>query len=186
MRLFISIDLPESLSESIALIQEELRDIPSLSLTDPDQAHLTLKFLGSTDGERLDDISSALTTAVTTANQRPFKATFGGFGAFPNQEYIRVVWLGVTSGSGRITTLHDAVERETTAIGFDPDRHEFTPHVTLARMHSGRGKSQIHRFIDQPATPIGSMQVTHITLKESTTTDTGPTYSTVARFPLPP
>ncbi|MFB6157799.1 MAG: RNA 2',3'-cyclic phosphodiesterase, partial [Haloferacaceae archaeon] len=95
-----------------------------------------------------------------------------------------VVWAGIEAGSERLTRLHEAVERETVALGFDPEDHEFTPHVTVARMDDARGKDLVRRTVREADPTVGSFRVEAVRLTESTLTDDGPRYDTVARVPL--
>jgi 2'-5' RNA ligase len=186
MRLFVSVDLPDALADAVADLQREFGDAPGLRFTDPDQAHLTLKFLGETDDSRVSDIEDALETAVEAAGVDPFDATVGGLGVFPSPEYISVVWVGIRAGAGdaELTRLHEAVERETTALGFDPAEHEFTPHVTLARMDDARSKERVQRIVREQDPTVGTMRVTQLRLKASELGGDGPTYSTVRRIGL--
>ena len=183
MRLFVSVDL-DGLADAVADAQAHLPETKSLRPVDPAGAHVTLKFLGDVDPDRLDALEAALATAVADAGVAPFEMTVGGFGVFPSLDYISVVWAGVRAGGLELTRLHDAVERETTAIGFDPADHDFTPHVTLARMDDARGKEAVQRVVREADPTVGSLDVTEIRLTESRLTDDGPTYETVARFPL--
>jgi len=183
MRLFVSVDL-DGLAEGVADAQARLPDTGSLRLVDPDDAHVTLKFLGEVDPARLDAVEAALTTAVTDASVDPFEMLVGGFGVFPSLDYISVVWAGVREGGPELARLHGAVERESTAIGFDPADHEFTPHVTLARMDDARGKSAVQRVVREVDPTVGRMGVSEVRLTESTLTDDGPEYRTLSRFPL--
>jgi 2'-5' RNA ligase len=186
MRLFVSVDLPDALADPVADLQGEFDDAPGLRLTDPEQAHLTLKFLGDVEESRVPDIEEALETAVDSAGVDPFDATVGGLGVFPSLEYISVVWVGVRDGAGsaELTHLHEAVERETTSLGFDPEEHEFTPHVTLARMDDARGKEHVQRVVREQDPTVGTMRVSQIRLKRSELGGDGPTYSTVSRIGL--
>ncbi|WP_101295106.1 RNA 2',3'-cyclic phosphodiesterase [Halegenticoccus soli] len=184
MRLFVSIDLPDSLSAAIADVQDRLRDAEGLRFVDPDQAHVTLKFLGETPEDRVSAVEDAIETAVDDAGVDPFEATLAGLGVFPSLDYISVVWAGVGDGAPEMTRLHEAVERETTALGFEPEDHEFTPHVTLARMNDARGKDLVRRTVEGHDASLGSFRVDQIRLKESTLTPDGPEYSTVSRFGL--
>jgi len=183
MRLFVSADL-DGLAEGVADVQGHLPDVGSLRPVDPADAHVTLKFLGEVDPNRLDDLEAALAAAVADAGVGRFAMTVGGLGVFPSLDYISVVWAGVREGGPELTRLHDAVERETTAIGFDPADHDFTPHVTLARMDDARGKEAVQRVVREADPTVGRLDVTEIRLTESRLTDDGPTYETVARFPL--
>jgi len=95
-----------------------------------------------------------------------------------------VVWLGVREGGERMTRLHEAIEDRTVAVGFDPEDHEFTPHVTLARMDHAGGKATVQRVLDERDPDGGSLDVKEVRLTESTLTPDGPEYETVERFPL--
>ncbi|WP_338740027.1 RNA 2',3'-cyclic phosphodiesterase [Haloplanus salilacus] len=183
MRLFVSVDL-DGLADPIADAQARLPDADGLRLVDPTDAHVTLEFLGEVDPDRCDAVERALATAVDDAGVDPFRLTVGGYGVFPSMTYISVVWAGVEAGGPELTRLHEAVERETTALGFDPADHEFTPHVTLARMDDARGKRAVQRLVREADPTVGSVDVTEIRLTESTLTPDGPEYDTVARVPL--
>ncbi|SEO58216.1 2'-5' RNA ligase [Halogranum amylolyticum] len=184
MRLFVSIDLPDALADAVADVQKPLRDAKGLTLVDPQQTHVTLKFLGDVDEDRLADVEEAIETAVDAAAVGPFEATVAGLGVFPSLDYISVVWAGVEDGADEMTRLHEAVERETTAIGFDAEDHEFTPHVTLGRMKDARGKETVQRAVGGDPPNLGSFRVEQVRLTESTLTPDGPTYETVTRFSL--
>lgn len=185
MRLFVSVDL-EGLAEAVESVQAPLREASGLRLTDPEQAHVTLKFLGETDPDRLPALREALAEAVAAADVEPFEARFGGLGVFPDLDYIRVVWLGVRSGHGdaELTRLHEAIEARTVELGFEPEDHAFTPHVTLARMDHAGGKERVQQVVRERDPDVGSMTVAAVRLTESTRTAEGPVYETVERFPL--
>jgi len=184
MRAFVAVDLPKRLADSLAAVQDRLRPAAGLNFTDPENAHVTLKFLGDVDPDRLDRVEDAVGTAVAEADVDPFEATVGGLGVFPDLDYVRVVWAGFRAGGTELTRLHESIEREATAIGFDPESHEFTSHVTLARMNDARGKDRVTRVVREDDPEVGEFPVEEVRLKESRLGDGGPRYSTVARFPL--
>jgi 2'-5' RNA ligase len=80
--------------------------------------------------------------------------------------------------------LHEAIEARTTAMGFDPEDHEFTPHVTLARMDHAGGKELVRKLVREREPTVGEARVDEVRLTESTLTDAGPVYSTVESFPI--
>ena len=184
MRLFVSVDLPADLAEPIRSIQSELREASGLRMIDPDQAHVTLKFLGSVEGDRLATLDDALSDAVDRASVGPFHATLEGIGVFPSLEYINVVWVGIGDGAEEMRRLHESIEEETTAIGFDPEEHTFTPHVTIARMDHAGGKGLVQAYVEGADPDLGTFPVGAVCLTESTLTESGPSYSTVERYPL--
>jgi len=184
MRLFVSVDLPDDLATPVADLQAAFDDAGGLDFTDPEQAHVTMKFLGDVDEDRLPALERELETAVENAGVGPFTVRYGGLGVFPSLEYISVLWLGVEDGGEELTRLHEALEARTTAMGFDPEDHEFTPHVTLARMNHAGGKELVQQLVREREPTIGEARVEEIRLTESTLTDEGPVYSTVESFPL--
>ncbi|MFB6302676.1 MAG: RNA 2',3'-cyclic phosphodiesterase [Haloferacaceae archaeon] len=184
MRLFVSVDLPDALADPLADVQDRFRDAAGLRFTDPDQAHVTLKFLGETPVDRVTTVERAVADAVDAAEVSSFDAAVGGLGVFPSLDYISVVWTGFEEGGEEMTRLHEAIERETVAAGFDPEEHDFTPHVTLARMDDARSKDLVQRVVRGEDPTVGAFRVTDVRLTESTLTDAGPRYETVAEFPL--
>ena len=182
MRLFVSVDLPPNLTEPLSELQAEFGDAAGVRLTDPAQAHVTLKFLGETDPERVDEIEQAIQRAVDKSAVEAFECTIEGLGVFPSLDYISVVWAGVREdgGADALTLLADALETELAALGFEAETHEFTPHVTLGRMDDARGKSVVQEAVHECDSTVGAFRVESVRLTESTLTETGPRYETVA------
>ncbi|MFB6136908.1 MAG: RNA 2',3'-cyclic phosphodiesterase [Halobacteriaceae archaeon] len=184
MRLFVSVDLSPALHEAVAELQGEFADASGLNLTDPSQPHVTVKFLGDVDPGRESEVTETLATAVEGADVEPFEAEFGGLGVFPDLSYISVVWLGVRNGATELTRLHEAVESAFVERGFDPEDHEFTPHVTLARMEHAGGKELVQELVRETDPTVGQMRVEEVRLTESELGPSGPEYTTLARVPL--
>jgi len=151
-----------------------------------EQAHVTLKFLGDTDPKRVDDLVAELEAAVEQSSVDPFEAHFGGLGVFPSRSYISVVWVGVREGRGdrELTALHEAIEARTTAVGFDAEDHEFTPHATIARMDHAGGKERVQNIVRNEDPDVGQLQVEGIRLTESVLRGDGPAYSTIESVSL--
>ncbi|WP_256943984.1 RNA 2',3'-cyclic phosphodiesterase [Halobacterium hubeiense] len=161
-------------------MQAKFADAEGLDFVDPGQTHVTLKFLGDVADDREDELIDALETAVADSGVEPFDAELGGLGVFPSLDYISVVWLGVGDGSAELAQLHEAIE---TAFveehGFDPEDHDFTPHVTLARMNHAGGKELVQDLVRDRHPEVGTMRVAEVRLTESTLTCEGPEYETV-------
>lgn len=185
-RLFVSVDLPDRLQEGIDSAQAPFADIPGLRLTDPDQTHVTMKFLGDVPADRIRDVEAAIERAIDDSDVAPFEARFGGLGVFPDFDYISVVWIGAREGGVEFERLHHALEEELVALGFDEEEHDFTPHVTVARMDHAEGKDEVQRLLRTRDPDIGAMEVTEVALTESTLTSEGPVYETLETFQLDP
>jgi 2'-5' RNA ligase len=191
MRAFFAVDLPDDLANPIADAQAAFEGAEGLRFVDPEQAHVTLKFLGEVDesdtddsAPSLDDVIAAGELAVADADVDPFECAIAGFGVFPSLDYVSVVWAGIDEGSAELTALHEAIETETTALGVDPEEHAFTPHVTLARMNDARGKGLVRDVVQNRDPEIGRFEAEEVRLVSSTLTDDGPVYETVASIEL--
>ncbi len=185
MRLFVSVDLPERLADSVAGVQAEFADADGLDFVDPEQAHLTLKFLGDIPESREGELIDALESAVAASGVEPFDAELRGLGVFPSLDYISVLWLGVEEGSDELARLHEAIEETfVEEHGFDPEDHEFTPHVTLARMKHAGGKELVQDLVRERDPEVGTVRVSEVRLTESTLTPEGPEYETVRTVDL--
>lgn len=183
-RLFVSVDLSDELCEEIETVQEPFGAIPGVRAVSPDGLHVTLKFLGTVESNRVDDVSAMLAEAVATSAVDPFLARIGGLGVFPDFEYISVIWLGVRAGGSELAQLHRSIERRFVEDGFEPEDHEFTPHVTIARMDHGGGKERVQELLQAEDPSVGEMRVEEVRLTESTMAGEGSGYETVARVPL--
>ncbi|AOW81192.1 2'-5' RNA ligase [Halodesulfurarchaeum formicicum] len=184
MRLFVSVDLPTAFAEPIADLQAAFEGASGLDFTDPEQAHVTMKFLGDTDPDRVGEITTALETAAETADVAPFEATFEGLGVFPSMEYISVLWLGVGQGGEQFRALQAPIEERLVELGFEPETHDFTPHVTLARMKHAGGKELVQQLVREREPTVGTTTVEAVNLTESRLKSEGPVYETVERVEL--
>ena len=180
----MGVDLPDALADDVAAVQDPFRPADGLRFTDPGQAHVTLAFLGDVEESRVEAVAEAVRAAIDDAGVGPFEATYGGLGVFPSMEYISVVWLGVGEGAERLARLQAAVEDRTTALGFEPADHEFTPHVTLARTDHAGGTERVGRLVRERDPTVGTDRVEAVALTESELTDDGPEYTTVERVEL--
>lgn len=186
LRLFVAIDLPEDVRESLGRLQSDLRrhDLPGLRWTRPEGVHLTLKFLGETPASSLAAIESALARAVRGA--QPFRLALGAPGTFGNRRGPRVLWVDVEGDVKPLQQLQAAVERELAAAGFAPEERGFSPHLTLARVPqpSPPGLAErVSRALAAVAAPRGEIEVTELLLMRSRLQPSGAVHSRVAAFP---
>lgn len=136
MRLFVAVNFPAGLREGLWAATASLRalDVPVRWVPVAD-LHLTLKFLGETPAERVDELGRALETAVTGVRAIP--VTVEGFGAFPNLTHPSVIWAGVVNEPA-LELLQHEVEKTFGPLGFPPEGRPFRPHVTLGRARRGK------------------------------------------------
>ena len=143
-RAFISVDLPRL--ELLVALTEELRGTgASLKLVDPDQVHLTLKFLGDTEEALVPRIVEAM--RASAAGVAPFTVRIAGTGAFPNLRRMNVLWVGM-SGAEPLVQIARGLGAGVEPLGYPREGRDFSPHVTIARVKGGRGQDEARRVLD--------------------------------------
>ncbi len=142
IRSFIAIGLTGELKAAIGKISSALSNqIPGVRWVPPENLHLTLKFLGDIEEAIIPDIQAILNQV--TPRHLPINCKFGGLGVFPNFQRPKIIWLGVTEGGNQIEGLAHELSRELSGLGFKPEKRGYTPHLTLGRIKTGTGASQL-------------------------------------------
>jgi 2'-5' RNA ligase len=177
MRLFIGINLPKKLRGRIDRAIRSLRDegIP-VRWIDPENYHITLKFLGEVRRERTPSIEEALAKVAST--NRSFTAKLSGFGAFPTVRRPRVLWLGVEA-TPEFRCMKQDLEWAMGEVGFEPETRSFHPHVTLGRAGSSGGAG-VFRGLDRHLAALefeGEVRVHTLDLIRSQLSREGPRYT---------
>jgi len=177
VRLFVAVNIPESLRRNLVAAQEKLPCRASLKLVEPENLHLTMKFLGETPPEKLESIKKILSEQVSSF--AAFEVEVAGLGVFPNLQRARVIWAGVTKGRDEIVDLQRRIDFALSNLGFEPEQ-DFHPHVTLARVKSALNLSLLAGFIREMSShPFGAFEVREVHLMQSTLTPKGPIYTKV-------
>lgn len=180
MRLFIAVELPDALKDQIARLK---MDIPDASWTRRETYHITLRFLG-------DDIADTrvpeLKTTLSQIQLPAFDVTLQGVGRFPPgaKKPARVLWIGLAPNPPLIA-LYRAVETAVTGLGFPPDDHNFSGHITLARLKHFKLEPSVAAFLNDHADfRAEPFHADAFHLFSSTLTPQGARYTVLARFPL--
>ena len=185
VRAFVAIDINEEVRQRLVEAQRRLEATGAqLKLVEPQNIHLTVKFLGEVPERRVGEITGALQRA--TEGMSAFDVLVCGVGVFPNLRYVRVVWAGVADGREQAVALIRKVDGELQRLGFAPER-EYVPHLTLARVKSAAAKGRLVEAIKgMTGEEFGMTRVQVVELKQSTLTSKGPIYSTLARVEFKP
>jgi 2'-5' RNA ligase len=176
IRLFVAIPLPDELRRRAAAL---CRGIAAAKWVDPDNMHLTLRFIGEVDEPQGGDIVDAL----DTVGGAPFALTLSGAGHFGSDRRVRAVWLGVEK-SAALNALQARIESALARAGLAPEGRKFHPHVTLARMKS-RASGEVGPWL-AANTLFRAMPFTveQFALYSSQLGGTGAVYTAEAEFPL--
>lgn len=189
LRIFIAIPLPERVLTRLSDVEYRLQGKVShraVRWVKPEGVHLTLKFLGDTPRDEIATIEEALT--VVARNAPSFTLTVEGLGCFPSPRRPRVLWVGVTEPTGCLRILYEAIEEAMTALGYKPERHGFTPHLTLGRVRRGASRDDMELVSDAiTGTSIGelaSFEADRFELIRSDLKPSGAEYTTLESFLL--
>ncbi|WAM33033.1 RNA 2',3'-cyclic phosphodiesterase [Caldicellulosiruptor morganii] len=133
MRTFIGIDFPKSLKEQIIQAQSYLKSISKKGRWKYiDNFHLTLKFLGEVEYDHVEKIREVL--AKNLEGFSSFSLRIFSCGYFKgSKDVLRVVYLKPEGDLDKLNTLYQIVEDSLYSIGFDKEKREYTPHITIAQ-----------------------------------------------------
>ena len=180
-RLFIAIGLPEQIHAALAQMQERFkRFVQDAKWVKPDGIHLTLKFLGYVQIEKITDIEKSLDDI--SRNFSSVSVRVQGCGFFPNARRPNVVWAGIHSDA--LLPLQKDVEDGMERLGFEKENRAFHPHLTFARLKNTRGPlpslaEEVQKFADQD---LGRFTAQSFSLYESILKRDGAEYHIVNEF----
>jgi 2'-5' RNA ligase len=181
IRSFLAVDLDdEDVRRKLVSAQEVLsRTGADLKLVERENIHVTLRFLGNTPKGDIDKI----VTELSNVKFKPFRAEIRGVGVFPGLSRPRVVWAGFIKGEKELEDLFQRIEPRLRGLGVGPDNNPFHPHLTLARVGSGKNRDRlVQQIMALSDEPFGEIQVDSFQLKKSTLTPRGPLYETLHSF----
>lgn len=134
-RLFLAIPI-ETRGNGFAPLIEDLRKRLSheklINWVRPTNIHLTLKFIGETPPQDEPKIIEAVSKVLE--NQKNFTMDFNRTGIFGARYAPRVLWLGMQQTPDELLKLEESVLTAFDNIGYQRDRQNFVPHLTLGRI----------------------------------------------------
>jgi 2'-5' RNA ligase len=188
MRVFVAFELAIPTVERLVLLQEDLaKPISDLGAkprwTDPENLHLTLKFIGDVEQTLVFRVREALGALAQV--QSSFQVSTIGTGCFPDCATPRVVWAGCGEGAHAVHSLQQTVESYLDDMGIPSEARPFRPHVTLGRIRTTRNRVDLSQVIAPYAeTDFGTSTINAFSLYESQLGVKGVSYRVLARFPL--
>ncbi len=194
MRIFIAIDLDDSIRQRIERFMDGVREFaPEARWVRAESLHITLKFIGERPAEAVEEAKRALSAIQADA----IDVAFRGYGFFPSSRAPRVFWVGIEAGP-QLAALASAVDETTFSLGIPKEDHAFSPHLTLARGGGGSGSPRwrkgdgpnrsFQRLQEKlaalPAPEFGTMTAHEFFLYQSELARGGSRYTKIARFAL--
>jgi RNA 2',3'-cyclic 3'-phosphodiesterase len=182
LRLFVAIEIANEVRDSLSVLLKDWRGIsPKVKWVRAENLHVTLKFLGSTDPQKLEQIETAL---KTVRSSEPVTLDFRGLGFFPNEKRPRVLWGGMEA-SANLRPLAESIDRGLHQVGFPLEERPFTPHLTLARFDPPGLPTALASAVEHHSSDsFGKVIACAFHLIESKLKSTGAEYTTILSFPF--
>ena len=185
-RCFIALDVSEPVVEAVTeLLSAFRRSGTAVRWVSPRNLHLTLRFLGQLDPERVSAARQALREAVPGLPGFSFKVA--GIGGFPSLERPKVIWAGIEAPR-ELDELWTALDEALVRRGFGAAERPFRAHLTLGRIRTRAAAEEGLRVLEEMSgRSFGRVDVSEVALKESVlTAGAPPRYSDLFRVALEP
>lgn len=172
MRIFIAIEVSEEAAKELKRVQEKLEQ---KGVRFPDKYHLTLKFLGDLEEDRIESSIKNL----EKIEFKQFELSLADLDVI-QPDFIRVVHANVKP-LAELLKLGELVDNATAGVSRD---HMFKPHITVARVKFVEDKKEfIEKVKSIKLNPI-AFKVKKFELLKSTLTKEGPIHEIIKSFPL--
>jgi RNA 2',3'-cyclic 3'-phosphodiesterase len=188
IRAFIAVELPAELKSELAELEGQLKKNSPLVVkwVDPNNIHITLKFLGEISEDSIEELMLAI--EESTQGIQPFKLEVREVGAFPNLERAQVLWVRVKGELDKITQLQKRIESNTEQLGFPRESRGFSLHLTLGRVRDEARPNERQRLgkllADTSFAALHNVDVEAVNLMRSQLTPTGPIYTCIGSVKL--
>jgi 2'-5' RNA ligase len=129
-RLFTGIEIPAPLADRLSFLRGGL---PGARWIDPENYHLTLRFIGDIDMRVADEVAAEL----ARVRREPFTLRLGPVGTLGTRRPHAIVVRAEPNPA--LIELQAEHERIMQRIGLVAETRKYTPHVTLARLRGASG-----------------------------------------------
>jgi len=187
MRTFIALELSQEIRTSVSLLQQTLQKTdPDVKWVEPQNIHLTLKFLGEIEDTKIKHTSDILEGIAKTNSS--YSIRLSELGGFPKIDCPRVIWVGIDFGDSQTKEIARLLEEKLYSIGIPKETREFSTHITIGRVRTGKNRLKLVSELKKLSADFSGkgleMQVLKITLFESKLSPKGPAYAPIKEVNL--
>ncbi len=154
LRLFAAVSLSRWVEEQVELVLSKVSQYPEIKWGSRLQFHVTLKFIGDWEGEKLSSLEGRLKEVAS--NFEPFDAEIKGLDGFPNLKHPKVLFVPVTNGQESFVSLSRMISKRLEPLGIGRDDKELRPHVTLGRVRVGQDSSKAVQALRESGLALGA------------------------------
>lgn len=174
-RLFTGLELPADIAAELSLLRGGL---PGARWVDPENYHVTLRFIGDIEAGLAREVSSML----GRISRPPFEVRFEGLSSFGGRKPRAVV--ASIAASGPLTELQAEHERLLQRVGLEPEGRKYMPHVTLARLRESSSRQVADYLAERGMLRSLSFRADRFVLYSSRASVGGGPYVIEEAFPL--
>jgi 2'-5' RNA ligase len=177
IRAFIALNLSSDIIDEIIRVQGELKDknLIHAKYTKHENLHLTLKFLGEIDEQKVEVVREKL----ALVNAKQFQVTVSQLGIF-SEKFIRIVWVKLDSEE--LIELQKKIDNSLDNLF--PKERQFMGHITIARVKDVKDKASLLNYLKNNKMNMIKGNITSFSLMKSTLTPKGPIYEVIERYGL--
>lgn len=169
----VKIQPEDKLRNAVGHLQKSLSD-EAVKWVEPDNLHLTLKFLGDIPVEDAEQLKEKF--CETVSKFQPFKIGLHGLGFFKSKGQPRVLFVNIENLEP-LKEIFTEIEVLAAAHGFEPEMRKFKPHLTLARIKYLKNKKlfygEVENYLD---TYFQEVEVSEMIFYQSILKPAGPEY----------
>ena len=177
-RCFVALDLPREAINEIKRIQDIIKkkNLFAGKFIEPENLHLTLKFLGEVDGEKIEKVREKLKEIKFNC----FESGLGEVGVFSSRynSYVRVIWVKL-NGKG-VFDLQKQID-ETLSGLFEPE-FRFMSHITIARVKHVFDRKRFLDYVKGIKIKRIRFEIDKFFLKKSELFADGPVYTDLREY----
>lgn len=187
MRVFIAIEIDKVIKNDLAALQKDMIgkvDIKKgdAKWVDPEDMHLTLKFLGEIKDQQLVEVCKI--TEQVAASHECFDIEIGGVGSFGGQS-ARVIWVGAGQDNENLLKLQDDLETQLAFAGWPEENRKFEGHLTLCRIKNFNAGIKLAQLAKEYKNySLDVVQVDSVCIFQSELTPQGPVYTLLGKYNL--
>ena len=174
-RLFTGLEIPPAIADGLAM---QRGGLPGARWIDPENYHLTLRFIGDID----DALAREIAFMLGQVKRRSFELRFDGLSSFGGRRPRAVI--AAIPALTPLVELQAEHERIMQRVGLEPEGRKFSPHVTLARLRESSSRQVADYLAARGPLSFLSFPVERFVLFSSRASVGGGPYVVEAAYPL--
>jgi RNA 2',3'-cyclic 3'-phosphodiesterase len=174
-RLFTGVEIPADIGQALGMLRGGL---PGARWIDPENYHLTLRFIGDVD----DMVAHEVASLLGSVRRGAFDLHFEGLASFGGRKPRAVV--ASVAPAQALLDVQAEHERLMQRIGLAPEGRKYTPHVTLARLRDCSSQAVAEYPAARGYFRTAAFHVSRFVLFSSRASTGGGPYVVEAGYPL--